>query len=120
MDEVALYRMVGSPEITAGQMRHLLDVAAMQNVTLQAMPLVAHAANASGFIIAGDAAYTEHVAGGFTYTGERLSPFLRLFDTLRYECRRVSETTELIERMYESWTATGGSPPTPMPTAATA
>lgn len=119
VDEVALYRLVGSADIMAEQMQHLLTVAALSNVTLQGVPLVAHAANASGFIVAGDAAYAEHVAGGFTYTGERLSPFLRLFDTLRYECRRVSETTALIERMCESWATTGGSQPTPMPTAVT-
>jgi hypothetical protein len=105
--------------VMAGQLRHHLDVAARPNVTLQSVPLVAHAANASGFIIAGDAAYTEHVAGGFTYTGERLTPFLRLFDTLRYECRRVTETRMMIEEMFEIWSR-GGSPPTPTPMVATA
>jgi hypothetical protein len=120
VDEIALYRLVGSPECMSEQMRHLLTVAAMPDVTLQAMPPVAHAANASGFIVAGDAAYAEHVAGGFTYTGDRVSPLLRLFDTLRGECRRVSETAALIDRMCESWTTTGGSPLTPMPTAVTA
>jgi transcriptional regulator with XRE-family HTH domain len=120
LDEVALYRMVGSAECMAGQLRHLLTAAALPNVTLQAVPLVAHAATQSGFIIAGDAVYAEHVAGGFTYTGERLSHFLRLFDTLRYECRRVTETTALIERMCESWAVTGGSLHTLVPTAETA
>lgn len=120
VDEVALYRLVGSAGTMAEQMRRLLTVAALPHVTLQAVPLVAHPANASGFIIAGDAAYAEHVAEAFTYTDERLAPFLRLFDTLRGECRRVSETTALIERMCESWTMTGGSRPTPMPTEGTA
>jgi DNA-binding XRE family transcriptional regulator len=120
VDEIALlYRLVGSADTMAEQMRHLLTVAAMPNVTLQAMPLVAHPATQSGFLIAGDAAYAEHVAGGFTYTGERLSHFCRLFDTLRGECRRVSETIALIERMCESW-ATFGSPHTAEPMAATA
>jgi transcriptional regulator with XRE-family HTH domain len=120
VDEVALYRRVGTAATMAGQMRHLVDVAAMPNTTLQAMPVIAHAANASGFIVAdGVAAYAEHVSGGFTYTSDRVSPFLRLFDTLRYECRRVSETTAQLERMSESW-ATGASPAIPMPTAATA
>jgi transcriptional regulator with XRE-family HTH domain len=120
VDETSLHRVVGSPECMGDQMRHLLALATLPHVTLQAMPLVAHPATQGGFIVAGEAAYAEHVAGGFTYTGERLSPFLRLFDTLRYECRRVSETTAIIERMCESWTTTGGSPHTAEPTEATA
>jgi hypothetical protein len=68
---MALYRRVGSTGVMAAQMRHVATVAAMPNVTVTIMPAIAHPANASGFIIAGDsAAYAAHVAGGFTYTDE--------------------------------------------------
>ena len=53
IDEAALfYRCVGSPEIMAAQMRHLLSVAALPLVTVQVIPAVAHPANASGFVVA--------------------------------------------------------------------
>lgn len=51
IDHAALYRLVGSPETMAGQMRHLSDVTAMPNVTVQVLPAVAHPATQSGFLI---------------------------------------------------------------------
>src|SRR5260370_40283946 len=113
VDEVALYRLVGSPECMSEQMRHLLTVAALPSVTLQLVPLVAHAANASGLVIAGGAAYCEHIGGGSVYTEpRRVSSLARRLDTLRGECRRVSETAAMIDRMSETW-STGGNPPIP-------
>jgi transcriptional regulator with XRE-family HTH domain len=117
IDELALYRLVGSSEIMAGQLRHLLTVAALPRVTMTVMPAVAHPANASELIIADDAAYVEHMAGGFTYTDEEtVSALAARFDSLRGECYRVSESAALIERLGETWAA-GGSPLTRTPTA---
>ena len=120
VDEHSLYRHVGSPEVMAGQMRHLAEVAALPGVTVQVLPAVAHPATQSGFLIAGEAAYAEHVAGGFVYTDEEtVSSLLRLFDMLRGESYRVSESLRMIERLGEtSWT--GESPPIAGPTAGTA
>jgi hypothetical protein len=119
VDELSLYRCVGSVGVMAEQMGHLAGVAALPHVTLQLVPPVEHPATASGFIVAGDAAYTEHVVGGYAYTGERISPFLRLIDSLRGECRRVSESVGIIKEMKEIW-ETGASPPIPVPTGVTA
>jgi hypothetical protein len=117
VDELALYRLVGSTEIMAAQMRQLLAVAALPRVTLTVMPAVAHPANASELIIADDAAYAEHMAGGFTYTDEETVSALAVrFDSLRGECYRVSESAALIERLGETWTA-GVSPLTRTATA---
>jgi transcriptional regulator with XRE-family HTH domain len=111
VDELSLYRCVGSPEVMAGQVARLRDVASMPTVTLQVLPAIAHNANASEFIIADDkAAYAEHVAGGYVFTDEQTVSALALrFDTLRGECYRVSETAALLERMAGAW-ATGASP----------
>jgi transcriptional regulator with XRE-family HTH domain len=121
VDEAALYRMVGSPEIMAAQLQHLIDVASLPHVTLQVLPLVAHCANASGIIIAGErAAYAEHQVGGFTYTDEQTVTALALqFDTLRGECHKVSETVALLGRIRDLW-ATGVNPLIAMVQAATA
>lgn len=117
IDEVALYRRVGTSEVMAAQMRRLLDVAAMPNVTLQILPAIAHPAGASGFVLADEAAYTEHIAGGLVYpTGETVSALMRILDTLRGECYRVSASAALLERCADQWT-TGGSRVFPTPTA---
>jgi hypothetical protein len=72
IDELSLYQLVGSPEIMAGQMRRLAEVAAMPVVTLQVLPPVAHPATGSEIIVADDSAYAEHAAGGFVYSGKQL------------------------------------------------
>ena len=54
----------------AAQLRRLLDVAATPKVTVQVLPAIAHPVNASGFLMADDAVWIEHAAGGFVYTDE--------------------------------------------------
>jgi hypothetical protein len=75
----------------------------MPDVTIQVLPAIAHPANASGFV----------------YTDQTVRALLRLFDTLRSESYRASETAALLERTAQTW-ATGASPLTQTPTAATA
>ena len=70
IDELSLYREVGSAEIMAAQLRHLLEVAAMPKVTIQVLPAVAHPVNASGFLMADDAVWIEHAARRFRLHGE--------------------------------------------------
>ena len=65
------------------------------------------------------AAYAGHVAGGFVYTDQTVATLCRLFDSLRAECYRASESAALIERTCRQW-ATGVSPLTAEPTAETA
>ncbi len=115
VDQLSLYRLVGSPEVMVAQMRHLCDMAASPNVTLQILPAVANPGVTSGFVIADESAYAEHVAGGFVYTGETVSGLLRIFDSLRTEAYRGSESLRILEGMAEAWS--GGSPAFPEPTA---
>ena len=109
VDELSLYRLVGSPEIMAAQMRHVSSVAATPHVTMQVLPAIAHPATASELILTEDAAYAEHMAGGLVYTGDTVSSLASRFDTLRSESYRASESAALIDRMGELW-ATGASP----------
>jgi transcriptional regulator with XRE-family HTH domain len=114
VDELSLYRQVGSPEVMTEQMRHLLAEAARPNLTLQVLPPVAHPATGSEIIIADESAYAEHAASGFVYTGETVAALARIFDSLRSECRKASESAALLERMAEAWT--GGNPLSAGPT----
>jgi transcriptional regulator with XRE-family HTH domain len=117
-DELSLLREVGSAAIMAGQVRRLAEVAAMPTVTLQVLPAVAHCANASNLIIAGDAAaYCEHMGGGYVFTDdESIAELAVRFDTLRSESYRASDTVALLERLEKTWT-TGGSRVIRTPTA---
>jgi len=120
VDEMALYRLVGSPEIMADEMRHLLVVAATPWVTVTVMPAVAHAANASGFVLADDAAWCEHLAAGGVFTDPQIvSALAARFDSLRAESYRASESAAMIGKAGELWTA-GVNPATQMATAASA
>jgi transcriptional regulator with XRE-family HTH domain len=119
VDEAALHRLVGSPAVMETQMRQLTAVAALPHVALQVLPAIAHPATMSGFVIADNAAYAEHVAGGFVYTDQTVTSLHRLFDTLRAECYRASESAALIERTCRQW-ENGASPLTAGPTAETA
>ena len=101
----------------AQQMRHLADVAAMPRVTVTVMPAVIHPGNESGFILANDAAYAEHVAGGYVFTDEQtVHGLITRFDNLRAESYRASESLRIIERLGKTWAA-GASPLTADPTA---
>jgi transcriptional regulator with XRE-family HTH domain len=105
VDEAALYREVGGPEIMIAQLRHLRDMTARPNVVLQVMPEVAHASVASGYLIADDAVWSENVITGGTYTAQETVTAATLrFDTLRGECYRVSESLALLERLEQAWT----------------
>ena len=114
VDQLALYRLVGSPETMAVQMLHIRDVAAMPNVTLQVLPAIANPGVTSGFVLADESVYAEHIAGGFVYTGETASGLMRIFDSLRTEAYRGSESLRILEGMAEAWS--GGNQAFPVPT----
>ena len=119
IDQLSLYRQVQSAEAMAGQMRHLAEIARRPNVTVQVLPAVAHPAGASGFIVTDAAAYAESVVSGQVFSDpETVNGLLRLFDTLRGESYRVSESLAMIMEVGEIWT--GESPATQTPTAETA
>jgi transcriptional regulator with XRE-family HTH domain len=119
IDELSLYRLVGSAQIMAVQLRLLLEVAAMPGVTVQVLPAIAHPATNGELILADDSAYVENLVGGAVLTGETASSMMSVFDSLRGECYRVSESMALIERLAEAWES-GASPLTAARTVAAA
>jgi len=121
VDEAALRRCVGSPEIMAGQLAHLAGVARLPAVTIQVVPSIAHAGLLGGFAVAGRAAYVETaVAGQVFEDADIIAGLLTRFDTLRNEAFRGSESLALIERMCEEWTASGARAATRVTTAGNA
>lgn len=120
VDALSLFREVGSPEIMAEALDHLLAVAALPDVTMHIVPAVGHPANASGILIADGIAYAEHAGQGFTYTDEEAVTGLgRLVTTIQGDSYRVSESVQMIGRMRDTWKR-GVNPVTAMLTGETA
>jgi transcriptional regulator with XRE-family HTH domain len=119
VDESALYREVGSPEVMAGQLRHLAETSKLDHVTVQVVPAIGHAALASGYTLADDAVWCEHVISGGVFTDpETVMTVARRHDSLRAECYRASESAAMILEAGETWT--GGKAPTAQAAAARA
>jgi transcriptional regulator with XRE-family HTH domain len=118
IDETALYRLVGSPEIMAIQMRRLLELATLPNITLVVLPNIGHSATMSGLVIADHAvAHVEHLTGGLVYIEQdRVAGLEAIFGAVRGECYRVTESTGIIREAEQSWI--GASQPTAEPAAA--
>jgi transcriptional regulator with XRE-family HTH domain len=121
VDEAALRRCVGSPDVMAAQLAHLAGIARLPNVTIQVVPNIEHAGLLGGFAVAERAAYVETaVAGQVFEDAEIIAGLLTRFDMLRNEAFRGSESLTLIERMCEEWKATGARAATQAPTAESA
>src|SRR6266851_3204992 len=121
VDEAALRRRIGPPDIMAAQLAHLAGVARLPNVTIQVVPSTAHAGLLGGFAVAECAAYVETaVAGQVFEDAEIIAGLLTRFDMLRSDAFRRSESLALIERMCEEWKATGVKAVTQDPTAGSA
>ena len=105
VDQLALYRSVGSPEVMAAQMRHLTALAGRPRVTVQVVPAVAVPSVAHGIELTDGAAYGETIVSGSVWTDEETySALSRVFDSLRSEAWRASESLALISEAGELWT----------------
>ncbi len=100
VDVTSLRRMSASNPVMSAQLRRLLEVAALPNVTLQVVPECMHAGLLGGFIVADGAAYAESVHAGQIYADEEtVSSMNARFDSIRSEAMRASESQALIREM---------------------
>src|SRR5690606_12426660 len=106
IDEAALHRPVGGPEVHRAQMRHLVELAQLLNVTIQVVPYSSgeHAAAGSSFSILRFAAaelpaivYLEHLTSAL-YLGRReeLALDLSVMDRLSVQAARAERSMEII------------------------
>jgi transcriptional regulator with XRE-family HTH domain len=108
VDDSALRRCIGSPEIMAAQTAQLTAIAGLPNVTIQVVPAIAHAGLVGGFALTETAAYVETAVAGQVFEDAEINAsLLTRFDTLRNEALRASESLTFIERIGEEWKATG-------------
>lgn len=109
IDEAALRRQVGGPEVMRKQLRHLIEMVGLRMVTLQVMPLGggAHSAMDGAFTLLSfpepkdpDLLYVEHTAGALHIEdSDKLREARLIFDQLRTEALSPVESIELISRM---------------------
>ncbi|GLP69788.1 MULTISPECIES: helix-turn-helix transcriptional regulator [unclassified Streptomyces] len=108
MEESALLRPVGGNAVMADQLRHLAELTAMPNVTLQIMPTAkgAHAALGGPFSLlefephTPTVVYVESAAGNVYLEKERdVRTFIQTFDLLRAAAPDPHETPARLEQL---------------------
>jgi hypothetical protein len=109
VDEVVLRRPVGGAEAMRAQLRHLVELAALPNVTFQVLPLSAgaHIGMSDAFTVLSfphsedaDVAYGEYPVGAVHVEKEADVDGCRLvFDQLRSHALSPAESAALVERM---------------------
>jgi hypothetical protein len=110
VDYFALLRGIGTPEVMAGQMRHLIALAGLPHVTIQVIPGVGHAGLAGGFTVTDHAAYAESVIRGQVFEDDETVTAISLrFDTLRGSACSAPESMNLLRQAADLWS--GASQP---------
>ena len=107
LDEAVLHRVVGGPEVMAGQLRHFTEIAKRPNVTLQVIPfgVGAHPAmeNMFNIIEFGDVAphvvYVEGLMGWLFL--ERENDVRRYARVFKYLCEVALNPKDTIELVSE-------------------
>ena len=89
-------------KLAPGQLGHLLEVAALPNVTVQVVPGFWHAGMSGGFLLTDTAAWAESIHTGQVHAdAETFSSLALRFDTIRHEAMRVSESLALVREMID-------------------
>jgi transcriptional regulator with XRE-family HTH domain len=108
IDEAVLNRTVGGPSVMREQLSHLVDVAALPNVTLQVVPFNAgeHAGMEGSFLILGfpeqadpDVVYVEYTTSGvYLEQPSDVRRYTVMFDHLRATALKPDDTVAMIKR----------------------
>jgi len=108
MDEAVLRRPAGGPTVMRAQLRHLLELAALERVTIQVIPFSSgiHAAESGSFTILRfaeqelpDVVYTEQLTGA-RYLGQRqeVEQYLQVASELSSQALTPAATIRFIEQ----------------------
>jgi transcriptional regulator with XRE-family HTH domain len=111
VDEAALRRPVGGPEVMRGQLERLIDASKLPNVTLQVLPFAvgAHSGMPGAFSILRfadpelpDVVYLEHLTNA-VYLDKRdeVERYLDVMESLCDDSEQPGRTVELLERALD-------------------
>jgi uncharacterized protein DUF5753 len=111
LSETALRVQVGGPAVMKAQLRHLVELAARPNITLQVLPFTAtaHVNPVTGFRILGfpdrrdpTVVYVEHLTGAlFLERDEEIHSYSVIFDHLRAEALGKEASIRLISSIAD-------------------
>jgi transcriptional regulator with XRE-family HTH domain len=111
VDEAVLRRPVGSPAVMKGQIKHLLELAKLSNVTIQVLPFQASAYSAAGgpFSILRfaepdlpDVVYLEQLTSAlFMDKPEVVGSYITVMERVSAEALSPHETVQLLEKLLE-------------------
>jgi transcriptional regulator with XRE-family HTH domain len=109
LDEAALRRPIGRPDVMRGQLRHLIEVGERPNVSLQIIPLDrgGHAASAGAFTILRfsepdlpDLVYLEQLTSAlYLDKRETVDHYLVVMENLCFEALPASDSMQMISAM---------------------
>ncbi|MFF7330190.1 Scr1 family TA system antitoxin-like transcriptional regulator [Streptomyces sp. NPDC008150] len=110
LDEAAVRRQIGGPEVQAEQLRQLLDLGGREEIAVRVLPFEAgaHYSTLGSFVLLGfpdddDLLYLEHAAGSMT-GGEDLDLLARYqecFQTIEEAALSESDSADLISRIQQ-------------------
>lgn len=111
VDEAALWRPIGGPDVMRAQLEHLIAVTKLPNVTLQVMPLRfgGHAAEGGAFVILRfaepdlpDIVYLEQLTSAlYLDKREEVDRYAEIMDRLAVQAEEPDNTPEIISRILE-------------------
>ncbi len=112
LDEGALHRRIGGPDVMGHQVEHLADMAGRHNVVIQVIPrdAGAHAGLLGAFVIADFAASPSIVYLETALTGlvverpEDVSAVTLRYETLKTEALPRAASLELLREVAKTWT----------------
>jgi transcriptional regulator with XRE-family HTH domain len=109
IDEAALWRPIGGPDVTRAQLRALLDAARLENITVQVMPfrVGGHAGEAGAFTVLRypepelpDIAYVEQLTGAmYLERDEDIDHYSAAMERLCVQSASPDESVDLISKM---------------------
>ncbi|MFI2613352.1 helix-turn-helix domain-containing protein [Streptomyces sp. NPDC018584] len=109
IDEAAVHRIVGGPDVMREQLKHLLTLAESPQVTVQILPFSAgaHAAAVGSFVLLRgqspelDVVYVDLLGGGlFMEKQPELDRYKLAFDYLRAQALDLKSSSEAIRRSF--------------------
>jgi transcriptional regulator with XRE-family HTH domain len=111
VDESALRREVGGPDVMQEQLQHLVEMAGLPSVTIQVLPLKTHSALDGGFTLLSfhdrdepDLLYVEYATGALHIEEDPEVRACRLkFDRLGVEALSPGDSVSLIKRIGQEW-----------------
>lgn len=108
IDEAAIRREIGGPDVLREQLEHLLALAERPNITLQVIPYPAGAYGTmagSFFIIDYPEPDTTPAGGAWVDNADDVQRFTTTFDQVAAQALSPADTTHLIHQQLEALTA---------------